>query len=780
MNARSTELKQRRSVRLASGALAILLYGGLASAQTANITAITVPNSTSVAVSALNNIGHVAGYYADTNGAQRAFLWDGSTLDLGTFGGSTSVANDLNDLDQVTGYSSAVGDEVYRAFLGIGNTLFNLGSLGGAVSAGTAINENGAVAGYSYVSQVSANFHAIISQNGALTDLGTLGGALSSAIDINDFGEVAGDSNVTGDLTSHAFFYDGVMHDVGALGGTFSSANDLNNLGQLTGNATTADDAELHGYIYSAGSIQDLGTLGGTFSSGFAVNDNGVVIGDSSLAGDVHFHGFVWSAGVMVSLGHLGGNFSSAWALNNSNQVVGVSSNVLGQARAFLWQNGSMMDLNSTLPGNSGWVLDAAYYINDAGQIVGTGRHHGQSSWFVLQLQSGENHAPVARAGLDFAAECGATATVDGSGSGDPDGDALTFAWYEGSVLLGNTARLNLSLASGVHTLRLRVTDSHGVSDDDEVVVTVRDTMAPLVVCPLPKSASANSVGHALVPDFLATTVATDDCTPPTHLVKLQQPAAGTVVPCGVYQIVVSVGDQSGNVGTCTSTFTVVDTTAPRVEAPASVRRVVGQDCSARVPNLRPELTVSDNCTPREDLVITQVPAAGTLVPAGKHEIQVSVTDAAGNTTVKTVKLCVVDTTAPLIVSVSATPNLIRPPNNKMVPVTVTVGAADNCDPAPVSRIVRVESSDPETGPGDRTSPDWDITGALTLEVRAELADNDSRTYTVVVSTTDKSGNSTTSSVKVVIQKNKNAADEIGAAKKVGKAVGKAIEKIKK
>src|SRR5690349_17764439 len=117
MNARSSDLTQRRSVRLASAALAILLYGGLASAQTANITAISVPNATSVAVSALNGLGHVAGYYTDANGAQRAFLWDGSTLDLGTLGGSVSVANDLNDLDQVTGYSATVGDTDYRAFL---------------------------------------------------------------------------------------------------------------------------------------------------------------------------------------------------------------------------------------------------------------------------------------------------------------------------------------------------------------------------------------------------------------------------------------------------------------------------------------------------------------------------------------------------------------------------------------------------------------------------------------------------------------------------------------
>jgi probable HAF family extracellular repeat protein len=782
MNVRSTDLNSRSSVRLASAALAILLYGGLASAQTANITSIAVANSTSVSVSALNNLGHVAGYYTDVNGAQKAFLWDGSALDLGTLGGSISVANDLNELDQVTGYSTAVGDAQYRGFLSIGPTMFNLGSLGGPVSAGTAVNESGVVTGYSYLTPLGANYHAIVSQNGGLTDLGTLGGSLSSGVDINDFGEVAGDSNVPGDFTSHAFLFNGVMNDAGTLGGTFSSANDLNNLGQLVGNATTADDAELHGYIYSDGTMQDLGTLGGTFSSGFAINENGVVIGDSSLMGDVHFHGFIWSAGVMVNLGHLGGNFSSAWALNNANQVVGISSNALGQARAFLWQNGSMVDLNSTLPSGSGWVLDAAYYINDAGQIVGTGLHFGQPSWYLLQLHSSENHPPVAKAGQDSVVECGGVAAVDGTASSDPDGDALSFAWFEGNVLLGNTARLNVSLGLGVHTLRLQVTDPSGASDDDQVVVTVRDTVAPQVVCSSPKTASANAVGVAAVPDFVATTVVTDDCTPPTHIIKRQQPVAGTLVPCGVYQVVLSVADQSGNVGTCTTTFTVVDTTPPVVEGPSSVRRVVGQDCSARVPNLRPELTVTDNCTPREQLVITQAPAPGTVVTVGKHIIEVSVTDAAGNTTVKRVTLCVVDTTGPIIASVSATPNLIRPPNNKMVPVTVSVGSADNCDPAPVCRIVRVESSEPETGPGDKTSPDWQLTGPLTLEVRAEVASGDNRVYTVVVSSTDKSGNSTTSSVAIVVQKGRVAGDEIvdTAAKKEPKGVAKALGKAKK
>jgi probable HAF family extracellular repeat protein len=43
-----------------------------------------------------------------------------------------------------------------------------------------------------------------------------------------------------------------------------------------------------------------------------------------------------------------------------------------------------MKDLNRLIPGDSGWVLVAAYAINDAGQIVGCGNRRGQRRAFLL------------------------------------------------------------------------------------------------------------------------------------------------------------------------------------------------------------------------------------------------------------------------------------------------------------------------------------------------------------------------------------------------------------
>jgi hypothetical protein len=45
-----------------------------------------------------------------------------------------------------------------------------------------------------------------------------------------------------------------------------------------------------------------------------------------------------------------------------------------------------MKDLNKLIPAGSGWMLQEAYGINNAGQIVGTGMHNGQEHAFLLTL----------------------------------------------------------------------------------------------------------------------------------------------------------------------------------------------------------------------------------------------------------------------------------------------------------------------------------------------------------------------------------------------------------
>ena len=110
-----------------------------------------------------------------------------------------------------------------------------------------------------------------------------------------------------------------------------------------------------------------------------------------------------------------------------------------------------MSDLNTLLPPNSGWVLQSAEFINDAGQIVGFGTFNGNFDWFLLTPPS--NRPPVANAGPAQTVQCPDLAALDGSGSSDPDGDSLTYVWREGSTVLANGVSASVPLGVGSHTI---------------------------------------------------------------------------------------------------------------------------------------------------------------------------------------------------------------------------------------------------------------------------------------------------------------------------------------
>ncbi|HTZ19577.1 MAG TPA: immunoglobulin domain-containing protein [Opitutaceae bacterium] len=121
--------------------------------------------------------------------------------------------------------------------------------------------------------------------------------------------------------------------------------------------------------------------------------------------------------------------------------------------------------------------------------------------------------------------------------------------------------------------------------------------------------------------------------------------------------------------------------------------------------------------------------------------------------------MSVPDDIPPVIQSVTASPYLLAPANHQMVPVTITVVATDNVDPQPKCRIVSVTSNEPisGTGPGD-LSPDWAITGDLTLNLRAERASKgDGRVYTITVEAKDASGNASTQTTIVTVPKDSDA-----------------------
>jgi Ig-like domain from next to BRCA1 gene/PKD domain/Lecithin:cholesterol acyltransferase/HYR domain/Divergent InlB B-repeat domain len=216
-------------------------------------------------------------------------------------------------------------------------------------------------------------------------------------------------------------------------------------------------------------------------------------------------------------------------------------------------------------------------------------------------------------------------------------------------------------------------------------------------------------------------------------------------LPLGTHTIRLSVHDGKGQVARDSVVITVEDETPPTITVPARV--VAEQTSLAGTPVTLPEPVVKDNCSLPS--VSDDAPAT---FPLGETVVTYTAVDAAGNVSTATTTVVVRDTTAPVIRRLVASPSSLWPPNHKMVDVVVTPTVDDVCDVQPHCRIALVTSSEPVTGRGDDTRPDWLVTGDLGLELRAERTGAGSgRTYTITVQCADASGNSAPRNVVVVV-----------------------------
>jgi probable HAF family extracellular repeat protein len=256
-------------------------------------------------------------------------------------------------------------------------TAFDIVSLGGLYIKGYGINNAGQVTG-------DWSHHAFVTTlDGTMTDLGTFDliyNYYSGGRGINDAGQVTGGSDTAGGYTQHVFMTtpSGAMTDLGTLGGVASYGLGINDTGQVTGGANTAT-GDFHAFVTTInGTMTDLGTLiggtllGGHYSVGNGINNVGQVTGVSTTADS--YHAFVWTpGGTMIDLGTLlGGSDSYGYGINDAGQVTGHSFIADDSVNhAFVWEDGTMYDLNSFVNlGSSGEYLSSAYAINDFSQIV--------------------------------------------------------------------------------------------------------------------------------------------------------------------------------------------------------------------------------------------------------------------------------------------------------------------------------------------------------------------------------------------------------------------------
>jgi probable HAF family extracellular repeat protein len=288
--------------------------------------------------------------------------------------------------------------------------------------------------------------NAFVSRPGVLTDLGTPypGDALtnlgtfghpcyvydSAAVGISNNNHVVGWTDMDEGGTMHAFlvtpvggkWYEDVdgdlvndlMVDLGTMDtrSTASSATGVNDAGQITGwsyvspalnnpdtglpesgyhafriapQDTDGDGLADRWFVDGGAGVKndlmaDLGTLGGNNSWGRDINNSGQVVGESDTASGTT-RAFLWEDGVMIDLGVLdrtdsaGFRNSSASAINDAGHVVGWAEDETGERRAFVWIDGVMYDLNDHLlaTDNPSFVLNEGRDINANGQVVGWG-----------------------------------------------------------------------------------------------------------------------------------------------------------------------------------------------------------------------------------------------------------------------------------------------------------------------------------------------------------------------------------------------------------------------
>jgi HYR domain len=339
-------------------------------------------------------------------------------------------------------------------------------------------------------------------------------------------------------------------------------------------------------------------------------------------------------------------------------------------------------------------------------------------------------------------------ANITVNGSGNPAAAVVNYTVTTDAGASVGCSPPSGSTFFGVTTVNCTATNAGGGVTTGSFTVTVLggDTTPPVLTLPSDKVVEATGPSGATV-TFTATAIDAVDgpvpvvCTPPS----------GSVFPLGVTTVHCSASDASGNTATGTFKIAVVDTTPPSLTLPSDI---VAEATSAAGAVVTYTATAFDLVDGSVSVVCT--PISGSTFPLGTTSVGCSATDAHGNTATGAFNIIVVDTTPPTITSSSVSPATLWPPDHKMVDVTVSVTAVDLVDPAPVIQIVSVSSDQPINGTGDGdTSPDWIITGPLTLQLRAERASGTTRTYTITFTATDFSGNVATGTVKVTVGGNK-------------------------
>ncbi len=316
--------------------------------------------------------------------------------------------------------------------------------------------------------------------------------------------------------------------------------------------------------------------------------------------------------------------------------------------------SGNITGLGSSVGGNdlSGYGFDgsAPWAIEN---ISSTGPVLADENAFGASLGQNIGQLLLETSPVRFTQSGGLLAVAPGGVTVECPGDVPAgVTSYAGFIGLGGVVSASdatvsyvdspLPVANGSVTRTYTLTDNCGQSTTANQIITVQDTIVPLITGTVSaQSANADATCNAVVPDVraLVRALSSDNCTAQGALTVTQSPLEGsTVSGKGSHPILVTVTDASGLFSQTTVAFTVNDVTAP-VFAGCPANIIVAASGPTNVPYVPP--TATDACD--GSMVVTCVPPSNSVFAVGATLVTCTATDVTGNSATCTfyVTVCV-------------------------------------------------------------------------------------------------------------------------------------------